>query len=183
MIARSTRFPRHPATRRAMTLAAVMLGAVILGAGTVAAVGGMSRGAWAQGVPLAVTAQGDLPGFQPQEVAPFLVMVMSTAGQNTPGGGQTFFAAGFAAADRVEWTFRPNPYAGGASRSIGPPRPTADRLFGRHRLMSVELRLYRGGRYQTQVFGQVEIQGGRRDADLQTFICDMTRRVLDAAAQ
>lgn len=132
---------------------------------------------------LVVTALGDLPGFLPQEVAPFLATVMTTAGVNTPGGGQSFVAAGLSAPDRVEWTFRPNPYAGGASRTLGPPRSAASRLFGVHRLLSIELRLYRGGRYQTQVFGQVEVQGGRRDADLQTFVCDMTRRLLDAAAQ
>ncbi|WP_044561793.1 hypothetical protein [Azospirillum sp. B4] len=155
------------------------------------ALGGMSPVARAQGAPLAVTAIGELPGFQPREVAPFLAIVMNTAGKNTPGGGQSFAAVGpipsappdRAAPDRVEWTFRPNPYAGGASRTLGPPRSTASRLFGVHRLISVELRLYRDGRYQTQVFGQVEVQGGRRDADLQTFVCDMTRRLLDAAAQ
>ncbi|MEA1672242.1 hypothetical protein [Nitrospirillum sp. BR 11163] len=165
-------FPRSPSPSRR---------AVVLG------LGGMALAGWAvpvlaQGGVLAVTAVGDLPGFLPQEVAPFLAIVMNTAGMNTPGGGQSFIAAGSPAPDRVEWTFRPNPYAGGASRSLGPPRPASARLFGTHRLISVELRLYRGGRYQAQVFGQVEVQGGRRDADLQTFVSDMTRRILDAVA-
>ncbi|TWB56381.1 hypothetical protein [Nitrospirillum viridazoti] len=160
---------------------------VVLGMGAVA-LAGRAFPALAEGGVLAVTAVGDLPGFLPREVPPFLAVVMNTAGKNTPGGGQSFVAAGAAtpdgaASDRVEWTFRPNPYAAGASRSVGPPRSAAGRLFGTHRLISVELRLYRGGRYQAQVFGQVEVQGGRRDADLQTFISDMTRRILDAAAQ
>ncbi|TWB24827.1 hypothetical protein FBZ89_101453 [Nitrospirillum amazonense] len=166
---------------------------VVLGLGAVALAGLASpilAPALAEGGVLAVTAKGDLPGFLPREVAPFLAIVMNTAGKNTPGGGQSFVAAvsmpegpDGPASDRVEWTFRLNPYAAGASRSVGPPRSAGGRLFGTHRLMSVELRLYRGGRYQAQVFGQVEVQGGRRDADLQTFISDMTRRILDAAAQ
>ncbi|MDE1147080.1 MAG: hypothetical protein PW843_10740 [Azospirillaceae bacterium] len=152
-----------------------MLGAVVVMA--------MTPAGWAQAAALPVTVVGDLPGFLPREAAPFLATVMTTAGMNTPGGGQSFIPAGLAAPDRVEWTFRPNPYAGGASRSVGPPRSSAGRLFGVHRLISAELRLYQGGRYQTEVFGEAEVQGGRRDADLQTFVCDMTRRLLDAAAQ
>ncbi|MEE3624544.1 hypothetical protein UCD39_11160 [Nitrospirillum sp. BR 11752] len=158
----------------------LLLGGAVLALGVVP---GWAVEGWAQDRALAVTVIGDLPGFQPQAAAPFLAIVMNTAGKNTPGGGQTFFAADGAAPDRVEWTFRPNPYAGGASRTVGPPRSAASRLFGVHRVLSVELRLYRDGRYQTEVFGQAEVQGGRRDAELQTFVSDMTRRLLDAAAQ
>ncbi len=66
------------------------------------------------------------------------------------------------APNRLQWSFRLNPYAGGTARRIGP----GGTAIGLHRYVTVEVRLYLGGDYQTLSSGQTELEGGTDDAKL-----------------
>jgi hypothetical protein len=61
------------------------------------------------------------------------------------------------ARDRVEWTFRLNPYAGGEVRNFAHTL-ASERRFGGHRPITIEARLYLNGQYQTLVEEQATIQ-------------------------
>jgi len=137
--------------------------------------------AQAQGLAsLSVTAIGEVPGIKPADLPGFLADVMNA----TPKARLKFTAAlGSAApADRIEWRFKPNAYAFGVSRYLGPGRSTAENLFGVHRLCSVEARLFRGGLYQKLVFGQLELSGGANDQGLIRFVQQQTGILLDEAS-
>jgi hypothetical protein len=79
--------------------------------------------------------------------------------------------------DRVEWTFKLNPYAGGEVRSFMRPH-MAERIFGVHRPITIEARLYLNGEYQTLVEKQVVIQGGPNDPDLAEAVASLTQNLL-----
>jgi hypothetical protein len=83
------------------------------------------------------------------------------------------------AANRVEWRLRLNPYAGGAVRQII-PIPAISRVFGAHRLITAELRLYLNSDYQTMSFGEATIEGGADDKDLAAFVTKLTENLLGA---
>ena len=67
--------------------------------------------------------------------------------------------------NRVEWSFKWDPYAGGEVRRFAHPS-MSESLFGVHRPITVSARLYLGGAYLRLVSEQAIIQGGRRDPDL-----------------
>jgi hypothetical protein len=81
------------------------------------------------------------------------------------------------APDRVEWSFRLNPYAGGDVRSFMRPH-MAERTFGVHRPITIEARLYLNGEYQTLVEKQAVIQGGPEDPDLAAAVASVTQSLL-----
>ena len=126
---------------------------------------------------LSVTAIGEVPGIKPADLPGFLADVMNAA----PKARFKFTAAldSAAPADRIEWRFKPNAYAFGVYRYLGPGRSTAENLFGVHRLCSVEARLFRGGLYQKLVFGQLELSGGANDQGLIKFVQQQTGTLLD----
>jgi hypothetical protein len=80
--------------------------------------------------------------------------------------------------DRIEWHFRPNPFAGGAVRSIGPLLPEIDRLFGVHRKISVEAELFHNGQPQARIFDEWTVQGGASDPALRAGVESLTRQLL-----
>jgi hypothetical protein len=82
-----------------------------------------------------------------------------------------------AARDRVEWTFRLNPYAGGEVRNIAHALPS-ERQFGGHRPITIEARLYLNGQYQTLVENQAVVQGGPDDPDLAAAVAKVTDDLL-----
>jgi hypothetical protein len=127
---------------------------------------------------LSVEASGALPGFRISEAAPYLAAEMAKAKVE----GWTFAPAAPStahAANRVAWHFRLNPYAGGTIRQIV-PIPALRRVFGIHRFVTAELRLYIGGEYQTMSFGQATIEGGPADKDLADFVARLTENLLGA---
>jgi hypothetical protein len=81
------------------------------------------------------------------------------------------------AADRVEWSFKLNPYAGGEARSFG-PRSMNEWRAGVHRPVTIEARLYLNGKYQTLVEAQALIQGGPDDPDLAAAVAAVTKDLL-----
>jgi hypothetical protein len=81
------------------------------------------------------------------------------------------------AADRVEWSFKLNPYAGGEARSFG-TRSMNESRAGVHRPVTIEARLYLNGEYQTLVEKQAIIQGGPDDPDLAAAVASVTQSLL-----
>ena len=84
---------------------------------------------------------------------------------------------GIAAPNRVEWTFRLNPYAGGTVRRFV-PEPVAEQGFGTHRPVTIEARLYLDGEYQTLVERQAMVQGGPNDSELAAAVASATESLL-----
>src|SRR5271169_1433527 len=81
------------------------------------------------------------------------------------------------AADRVEWTFRLNPYAGGEVRNFVHPL-THEWRFGVHRPVTIEARLYLNGEYQTLVEQQAVVEGGPDDPELAAAVASVTQSLL-----
>ncbi len=129
---------------------------------------------------ITVFVEGWVPGFERGELQPFIAKEMNTAAVT----GWHFAPApshAVPAPDRVEWRFKPNPYAGGLTERHTGVEREIDKIFGTHRLLSVEVRLYRHGEYQLLESAQPRVQGGPRDADLQKQIVDMTKSLESAS--
>jgi len=124
---------------------------------------------------LQVEASSGLPGFHRRELPRYLVLHMAGVGL----GDWRFepAAEGASARNRVEWTFKLNPYAGGEVRSFAHALVYQSR-FGIHRPITIEARLYLNGEYQTLVEQQAIVQGGPDDADLATAIAGATQNLL-----
>jgi hypothetical protein len=81
-----------------------------------------------------------------------------------------------AAGDRVEWTFKLNPFAGGEVRNFAHPSGS-ERSFIGHRPITIEARLYLNGQYQTLVERQAIVQGPG-DPDLAAAVARVTEDLL-----
>ena len=136
----------------------------------------------ARAVTIAVTASGDLPGFRMHDAAAWIAVRVAAAGLE-----HWQFEAGdpdHPSPTRIEWRFETLPYAGGEVRKFFPmaeSRGAMDvHLQGRHRLISVQARLFLDGQYQTETLAQEAVKGGADDPDLADFVVD-TIRTLDTA--
>jgi hypothetical protein len=79
------------------------------------------------------------------------------------------------APDRVEWSFKLNPYAGGEVRSFGPE----EQSFDERCLITIEAQLYLSGEYQAEVDKQGIIEGtGRDDPYLAEAVASVTQNLL-----
>lgn len=120
------------------------------------------------------TLQG-LPGLHHSELSRFLAAHMAEAKLGEwrfePAQGD------IAAPNRVEWTFRLNPYAGGGVRQFV-REPAAEQGFGAHRPVTIEARLYLNGEYQTLVERQATILGGPDDLELAAAVASATESLL-----
>jgi hypothetical protein len=124
---------------------------------------------------LQVEATGGLPGFQRADLQRYLTLHMAEAGL-----GEWRFepAAGSgSAANRVEWMFRLNPYAGGEVRNFVHTLVN-ERKFGVHRTITIEARLFLNGEYQTLVEKQAVIYGGSNDPELAAAVASTTQNLL-----
>jgi hypothetical protein len=80
------------------------------------------------------------------------------------------------AANRVDWTLKWNPYAGGAVRGFVHTL-SHEEWFGR-RPVTIVARLYLNGEYQTLVEAQAVVHGGSDDPDLAAAVVSATRNLL-----
>ncbi|GIL39413.1 hypothetical protein [Roseiterribacter gracilis] len=80
--------------------------------------------------------------------------------------------------NRVEWRFHANPYAGGAVKYIGPARSAAERLFGVHRQVTAEAKLFLDGKYQSTVFGEANLAGTADEPSFTALIEGLTTTLL-----
>lgn len=124
---------------------------------------------------LQVQASAGLPGFHRDELQRYLALHMA----ETRLGEWRFEPAADngSAANRVEWTFRLNPYAGGEVRNFVHTRVFEQRL-GVRRPITIEARLYLNGEYQTLVERQAVIQGGPNDPEFAAAVTGATENLL-----
>src|ERR1700730_1051835 len=114
----------------------------------------------AEPITLKVEATHGLPGLHHSALSRFLAAHMAEA---RLADWRFESAEGDASArDRVEWTFRLNPYAGGEVRNFAHTL-ASERRFGGHRPITIEARLYLNGQYQTLVEIQEIVDSGRDD--------------------
>lgn len=124
---------------------------------------------------LEVEARDALPGFHLADLPRYLALQMAAA-HLTDWRFEPASGSGLAA-DRVEWSFKLNPYAGGEVRTFVRPH-MAEKIFAAHRLITIEARLYLNGEYQTLVEKHAIIQGGPDDPDLAAAVESVTQNLL-----
>jgi hypothetical protein len=123
---------------------------------------------------LHVETSGALPGFRSADLPRYIAQQMAEARlanlrfQPMAGGHPP---------NRVEWSFKLDPYAGGEVRSFA-HQSTGERLFGVHRPVTIKARLYLRGKYRRLVSEQVIIEGGRHDPDLAATVAHLTEDLL-----
>jgi hypothetical protein len=88
-----------------------------------------------------------------------------------PAGGEA------SVRDRVEWTFRLNPYAGGEVRNFARTQ-ASEAGFAARRPVTIEARLYLNGDYQTLVEKQAAIRAGPDDSYLASAVTSVTEDLL-----
>jgi hypothetical protein len=124
---------------------------------------------------LQVAASDGLPGFHRGDLQRYLALHMAETGL-----GEWRFepaADSGSAANRVEWTLRLNPYAGGGVRNFA-HTPVYQQGFSARRPITIEARLYMNGDYQTLVEKQAVIQGGPNDPEFAAAIASATQDLL-----
>jgi hypothetical protein len=131
-----------------------------------------SRGAAAP-ITLKVEASNALRGFSRTELSRYLASHMAEA-KFTDWRFEA--AEDGPAPDRVEWSFKRNPYAGGEVRRFGPE----GRSFHVRRLITIEVRLYLNGEYQFTVEKQaiIDEDSGRGDPQLAEAVASVTQNLL-----
>ena len=149
--------------------------ALVAGLILVAIIPPVARTDAAEPITLEVKATHGLPGLHHSALSRFLATRMTEAGianwRFQPAGGET------SARDRVEWTFRLNPYAGGEVRNFARALASEWGLAIR-RPVTIEARLYLNGEYQTLVERQAVIRGGPDDPDLASAVASVTENLL-----
>lgn len=122
-------------------------------------------------ITLKVEAVHGLPGLNHSALSRFLTAHMAEAGladwRFEPAEGDT------QPPDRVEWTFRLNPYAGGEVRNFMPAP-----VIGVRRPVTIEVRLYLNGQYQALVEQQAMVQGGPNDPEFAAAVASATESLL-----
>jgi len=129
-------------------------------------------------ITLKVEAAHGLPGLHHSALCRFLAAHMTDVRladwRFEPGEGDG------AAPNRVEWTFKLNPYAGGEVRQFV-REPVAEQGFGVHRPVTIEVRLYLNGEYQTLFEQQAMVQGGPNDLELAAAVASATQGLLGSS--
>jgi hypothetical protein len=162
----SSKLPRLVRFRRAAWVARLVLAVTLVPFASAVAVAATT---------LQVEAATGLPGFHRGDLQHYLVLHMAKAGL----GEWRFEPAADtgAARDRVEWSFKLNPYAGGEVRNFA-HTSGYERKLGLHRPVTIEARLYLNGEYQTLVEAQAIIHGGPDDPALAAAIASATQSLL-----
>jgi hypothetical protein len=124
---------------------------------------------------LQIEASDSLPGFHLRDLPRYLALHMADARLADWRFAPTLDNG--AAPDRVEWSFKLNPYAGGDVRTFTRPH-MAERTFAAHRPIMIEARLYLSGEYQTLVSKQAVIQGGPNDPEFAAAVVSVTQDLL-----
>ena len=126
-------------------------------------------------ITLEVVATQGLPGLHHSALSRFLATHMAEAGianwRFQPAGGEA------SVRDRVEWTFRLNPYAGGEVRNFARTQ-ASEAGFAARRPVTIEARLYLNGDYQTLVEKQAAIRAGPDDSYLASAVTSVTEDLL-----
>jgi hypothetical protein len=162
----SRKLPHLVRVRRAAWVARLVLGATLVPFASAVA---------AAATTLQVEAATGLPGFHRDDLQRYLAVHMADAGL-----GEWRFepaADNGSAANRVEWNFKLNPYAGGEVRNFA-HTSVDERELGLHHPITIEARLYLNGEYQTLVEAQAIFHGGPNDPALATAVANVTQNLL-----
>jgi hypothetical protein len=124
---------------------------------------------------LQVEAADTLPGFHRDDLPRYLALHMAEA-RLADWRFEPATDKGLAP-DRVEWSFKLNPYAGGEVRNFIRPH-MAERTFAANRSVTIEAKLYLNGEYQTLVERQAVIEGGANDPNLAAAVASVTQNLL-----
>jgi hypothetical protein len=127
---------------------------------------------------LKVEAANGLPGFHRADLSRYLASQM--AGAQLADWRFEPTEADSSAPDRVVWSFKLNPYAGGEVRGFAHTL-VYQRQFDVRRPVTIEARLYLDGQYQTLVERQATVYGGPGDPELAAAIASATEGLLGPA--
>jgi hypothetical protein len=126
-------------------------------------------------VTLKVVVDQGLPGLRDSNLSRLLAARMAQVGLTdwrfAPAAGNGV------PADRVDWSFKLNPYAGGDVRSFVQSFRHEDGL-GEGRPVTIEARLYLNGEYQTLVEKQAVIRADPDDPNFIAAVISVTRNLL-----
>jgi hypothetical protein len=127
----------------------------------------------AASITLKVEASNGLPGFNRADLSRYLALRMAEA---SLADWRFEVAENGPAPDRVEWSFKLNPYAGGEVRRSGPE----GRIFHVRRPITIEVRLYLNGEYKVTVEKQgiIDEGSGRNDPHLAEAVASVTQTLL-----
>jgi hypothetical protein len=120
-------------------------------------------------ITLGVEASAGLPGFHIRDLPEYLASHMADA-KLTDWHFEPV-ANNASRPNRVVWSFKLNPYAGGEVRSF-------TRTPGGRRPVTLEARLYLNGEYQTLVEGQAMMVGGPNDPVLAAAVTNLAGSLL-----
>jgi hypothetical protein len=161
-----SRLPHLVRFRRAACVARLVLAATLVSFASAVA---------AAATTLQVEAATGLPGFHRADLSRYLAAQMAEAGLGEwrfePAEGDS------PALNRVEWSFKSNPYAGGEVRNFA-HTSGYERQLGLHSPITIEARLYINGEYQTLVEVQAIFHGGPNDPALAAAIASATQSLL-----
>lgn len=118
---------------------------------------------------LVVESSGGLPGFHIHDLPEYLASHMADA-KLTDWHFEPM-ANDASRPNRVVWSFKLNPYAGGEVKRFS-------RIPGGRRPVTFEVRLYLNGEYQTLVEGQAMIVGGPNDPALAAAVTNLAESLL-----
>jgi hypothetical protein len=124
---------------------------------------------------LQVQASTGLPGFHRDDLQRYLAVHMAEARLSEWRFEPA--ADNGSAANRVEWSFKLNPSAGGEVRNFA-HTSGYERELGLHRPITIEARLYLNGEYQTLVAAQAVYHGGPNDPALAAAVASITQNLL-----
>jgi len=130
---------------------------------------------------VAVETAGSVPGVAADDLNRFVTERMNKA--RLPAWQfRAAPASGGHADDRVEWAFKVDPSATGDVRTYGFSRAMMERLLAARHRVTIRVRLYLHGEYQTETLGQVTVGATAPDADLDAEILKLTQMVMSYPA-
>lgn len=136
-----------------------------------------------QGLSVMVEIDGSVPGFTKEQLSAYLCRQMEASHLTSwhflptslgPTGGDQ-------PSNRIVWHFKPLPYAGGATRYIGPALSKARQLFGVGRAISIDAKIFLNDEFEATTFDQVTVKGGQDDPGLAASIQKIMKSVVTNA--
>jgi hypothetical protein len=154
------------------------LAGLVLVAGALAQIGDMPAAASsARPVTVYVEVQGSLQGAKNDELSRIFAGQMAQA----PVSDWHFEPSAIDAPhapNRVEWSLVPGSDAAGAVRTFGFSRAMMGRLFGSHRIVRIEARVFLNNAYQGMVSGQIRDIGDPQDPEIVNEVTELTRELM-----
>ena len=127
-----------------------------------------------------VEVQGSLQGARNDELSRIFAAQMARAQvpgwQFEPSGADAPHAP-----NRVEWSLIPGSDAAGDVRSFGLSRAMMGHLYGSHRIIRVEARVFLNNAYQGMVSGQIHDSGDPQDSEIVNEVTQLTRELMSPA--